>query len=123
MGVKHFSCDKLALEEIRDALREAKREGQFVALLGDNKNVLGFGFVEDVNDATAELELDLSGVMGDSVTIPGIPADLIDSIDSDLEFTVNLCCVCSIVTSDNIVLLIILGLLLGYLSPFSTLAP
>ncbi|MBM6618222.1 hypothetical protein [Bacillus suaedaesalsae] len=128
MGVKHFSCDKLALEEIRDALREAKREGLFVALVGDNRNVLGFGIVDDVNDATAELEFPGGSFLGpDFAAIPGI-SGLVNSVSisnsngngndigfEEVEFTVNLCCVCSVVSSESLFSLIILGIILGYI--------
>lgn len=122
MGVKHFSCETLALEEIRDALREAKQEGNFVALLGDNKNVLGFGFVDEVNDATVELELELGSLIGRLGAVPGVSSDLLSAINStnsteedEIEATVSLCCVCSVVTGDPVVLFII-GLFLGYVT-------
>ncbi|MBX9972595.1 hypothetical protein [Cytobacillus firmus] len=82
MGNGKFSCEELALPEIRERLEEfeADTTPPVVALLGDNNNVLGIGTVEEVNMATVRLELSILGI------------DI-------AEFFVNLCCVCSIVSA------------------------
>lgn len=110
MGVRHFSCENLALAELRAELIDAQRENAFVVLVGQNNNILGVGRVDEVNDATVELELeDTVGVMAQAVQQNTL-------LLPEIDFTVSLCNVASIIETDELSLglllvLAILGLI------------
>jgi hypothetical protein len=84
LGISKFSCNDVALQELRERLIALQNSDpiQFAALLGENNNLLGIGRVEDVDDGTARIA------------------------EGALIFTVNLCCVCSIVEGNTVPFLI-----------------
>lgn len=98
MGVQAITCPDVGLEELITQLEEIEQQTSdpplltdpLVVLIGQNNNVLGIGFVTEVNRATVELSLlpELLAALG--VTLP----------IADVSFTVNLCCGCSILVAD-----------------------
>ncbi|QPC48244.1 hypothetical protein [Mangrovibacillus cuniculi] len=123
MGCYHdFDCKKEALPEIKEKLMDAKCEYEFVVLLGANKNILGFGKVKKVHDATADLRLKLNHRQLMSIANPQMAHAAQNSVSCrdgiELDFTVNLCCVCSVIAvekdADDLIALLITLIFLGY---------
>jgi hypothetical protein len=85
MGISKFSCEDLSLPELRERLEDIRNDPTppLVALLGENNNLLGIGAVTQVGDGTVTLEVRI-------LTLPLV------------EFTVSLCCVCSIVAAPTL---------------------
>ncbi|MBM6618236.1 hypothetical protein [Bacillus suaedaesalsae] len=113
MGLQNFSCDNLARQDYREILNNLS--GQFVILVGENNNILGFGEVGTIYDAIVQLSFDLGGAPVASVdSLPTSLENLIGSIEiPDLDFYVNLCRVGSIIVPSELTSgSLILGLLL-----------
>jgi hypothetical protein len=93
MATRGFSCEALALPELIARLEELRTDEDAplaVALLGDNNNLLGIGQFSAttppeaaIGEGTVRLTLIRTGIL-------------------DIDFTVNLCCVCSIISADTL---------------------